>query len=85
MTLETSHGFVVRASGSDAMHVGRMHVLLNSHQITDLLDPSEQQDAATKVYVDGPCCVIFTGQMPGAFHHDALKIGLYYLCRALEH
>jgi len=61
VTLETSHGFIVRASGSDVMHVGRTHISMNSRRVSDLSDPSEQQDAATKAYVDRPRCDIFTG------------------------
>jgi len=65
VTLETSHGFVVRASDSDVMHVGHNHVSMNDHRVSGLSDPSEQQDAATKAYVDRPRCDIFTGHATG--------------------
>lgn len=43
----------VRTSRLDQMAAPTADVSLNSHKITNLLDPTGAQDAATKLYVDG--------------------------------
>lgn len=62
VTMETTHGFLVRSAGQDVCQLGNTdappiiiihkNVAMNSHRIMYLPEPSSSQDAATKNYVD---------------------------------
>lgn len=62
VTLETTHGFLVRSDGQDVCQLGNTdappiiiihkNIAMNSHKIMHLPEPSNAQDAATKNYVD---------------------------------
>ena len=62
VTMETTHGFLVCSAGQDVCQLGNTdappiiiihkNVVMNSHRIMHLPEPSNSQDAATKNYVD---------------------------------
>ena len=62
LTLETTHGFLVQAANQDVCQLGNAgaqptilihkNITMNSHSIKQLPNPLDDQDAATKIYVD---------------------------------
>jgi len=62
VTMETTHGFLVRSAGHEVCQLGNtdapliiiIHkiIAMNGHRIIHLPEPTNSQDAATKSYVD---------------------------------
>jgi len=62
VTMEITHGFLVRSAGQDVCQLGNTdappiiiihkNIVMNGHRIVYLPEPSNSQDAATKNYVD---------------------------------
>jgi len=76
VTLETSHGFVVRASGSDVMHVGRTHLSLTVIELQIFrIQPNSTMPLQRLMLIDR--VVTYLSGMSVAFRQNALKIGLY--------
>src|SRR6218665_2232658 len=84
VTMETTHGFLVRAAGQDVCQIDNtddppiviLHkdIVMNSHRIKNLPLPVTSDEAATKGYVDGR--VLKTGDtMTGALAAPQLAIG----------
>lgn len=88
VTLETTHGFLVRAAGENVCQLGtadsppiiiiHKDIAMNSHKIRYLPTPANSDEAATKGYVDGQASirVLKTGDtMTGALATPQLAIG----------
>jgi hypothetical protein len=54
---------VVKAYRLDEFAVPTADVSLNSHKLTNVLDPGSNQDAATKIYVDNAFASLASGQV----------------------
>jgi hypothetical protein len=62
VTLQTTDGFLCRCAGNDVIRFGRsstdsrtdayQDIVMNQHYITDLHDPTNDKDAANKIYAD---------------------------------
>jgi len=66
VTLETSHGLLVKYRGEDVCLMGQIYkvIRMNSNSITNLPIPTLPHEAANKLYVDSNSRKILQGYVP---------------------